>query len=109
MWFSVSVYRTEPQHFMVVFDTIGERKLAEQKIADYVTLLEGAMEGTLQAVSNMVELRDPYTSGHERRVGLIAADIAREMGWDEHRCKNLQLIGLVPDIGKIALPAAILV
>ena len=108
MWFSVSVYRTEPEHFMVVFDSIGERKLAEQKIADYVTLLEGAMEGTLQAVSNMVELRDPYTSGHERRVGLIAADIAREMGWDEHRCKNLQMIGLVHDIGKIAIPAEIL-
>ncbi len=108
MWFSVSVYRTEPEHFMVVFDSIDERKLAEEKIADYVKLLEGAMEGTLQAVSNMVELRDPYTSGHERRVGLIAADIARELGWDEDRCKNLQLIGLVHDIGKIAIPAEIL-
>lgn len=106
MWFAI--YRTEPEHFVVVFDSITERKRAEEKIADYVKLLEGSMEGTLQAVSNMVELRDPYTSGHERRVGVIAADIAAEMGWDEGRCKNLRLIGLVHDIGKIAIPAEIL-
>lgn len=108
MWFSVSVYRPESGHFVVIFDSISERKKAEAKIADYVKLLEGSMEGTLQAVSNMVELRDPYTSGHERRVGVIAADIAREMGWGEDRCKNLRLIGLVHDIGKIAIPAEIL-
>lgn len=39
--------------------------------------------GTLQAVSNMVEQRNPYTAGHERRVGIIAADIAQKMGWTE--------------------------
>ncbi|MFN4103714.1 MAG: HD domain-containing phosphohydrolase, partial [Tepidimonas sp.] len=66
------------------------------------------MQGTLQAVSNMVEMRDPYTAGHERHVGLIAAAIAREMGWDEARCKDLELIGLVHDIGKIAVPSEIL-
>ena len=107
-WYSVAIYRTEPEHFMVVFDSINERKQAEEKIAEYVKQLEGSMEGTLQAVSNMVELRDPYTSGHERRVGIFAADIAREMGWPEDRCKSLRLIGLVHDIGKIAIPAEIL-
>jgi putative nucleotidyltransferase with HDIG domain len=56
----------------------------------------------------MVEMRDPYTSGHERRVGLIAADIAREMGWPEEKCLSLQWIGLVHDIGKIAVPTDIL-
>ena len=67
------------------------------------------MKGTLSAVANMVEMRDPYTAGHERRVGLIARDIALEMGWSEERAKSLELIGLVHDIGKIAIPAEILV
>jgi HD-GYP domain-containing protein (c-di-GMP phosphodiesterase class II) len=31
----------------------------------------------------MVEQRNPYTAGHERRVGIIAADIAQKMGWTE--------------------------
>jgi HD-GYP domain-containing protein (c-di-GMP phosphodiesterase class II) len=30
------------------------------------------------------------------------------MGWDDERCKNLELVGLVHDIGKIAVPAEIL-
>jgi len=87
---------------------VTERRRAEKKIAAYVKQLEGTMRGTLQAVANMVDLRDPYTSGHERRVGIIAAAIAREMGWPEERCQSLQLIGLVHDIGKIAVPAEIL-
>ena len=87
---------------------ISERKHSEEEISAYVKQLENSMHGTLQAVANMVEFRDPYTAGHERRVGIIAADIGREMGWSEEKCKNLQLIGLVHDIGKISIPAEIL-
>ena len=56
----------------------------------------------------MVELRDPYTAGHERRVGLIASAIAKEMGWDAARCETLEMAGLVHDIGKIAVPTELL-
>jgi len=70
--------------------------------------LERSMKGTLQAVARMVDLRDPYTAGHERRVGLIAAAIGREMGWDDEHCGHLEMVGLVHDIGKIAVPAEIL-
>jgi PAS domain S-box-containing protein/putative nucleotidyltransferase with HDIG domain len=93
---------------VVMAQDITERMRAEKQIAAYIKQLEGTMEGTLQAVAKMVDMRDPYTAGHERRVGIIAADIAREMGWPEAKCQNLQLIGLVHDIGKIAVPAEIL-
>ncbi len=87
---------------------ITEKKRADEQIASYVKQLEVSMRGTLQAVSNMIDLRDPYTAGHERRVGLIAGAIARGMGWPEARCESLEMIGLVHDIGKIAVPAEIL-
>lgn len=90
-----------------MFD-ITETKKAAEKISIYVTQLEKMTVGALQAVANMVDLRDPYTSGHERRVGSIAADIAHEMGWNEARCQQLQWAGMVHDIGKIAVPAEIL-
>jgi len=93
---------------IVMAQDITERKRSEEKISAYVKQLEGSMHGTLTAISNMVEIRDPYTAGHERRVGIIAADLAREMGWAEERCRNLELIGLVHDIGKIGIPAEIL-
>lgn len=97
----------EPADIVMVQD-VTESKRAEEKIAAYVVRLEGTMRGTLQAVANMVDLRDPYTSGHERRVGIIAGDIARELGWPAEKCEHLKLIGLVHDIGKIAIPAEIL-
>ncbi|MDI1302318.1 MAG: MASE3 domain-containing protein [bacterium] len=87
---------------------ITERKRAEAQIASYVLQLEASMKGTLQAVSNMVELRDPYTAGHERRVGLIASAIGCKLGWNTERCAAIEMIGLVHDIGKIAIPAEIL-
>lgn len=93
---------------IVMAQDVTERKRAEAQIAEYVRQLEGSMKGTLQAVSNMVELRDPYTAGHERRVGLIAGAIAAELGWEPERCQTLELVGLVHDIGKIAVPAEIL-
>ncbi len=93
---------------IVLAADITERKQAEEKIAAYVRQLEAAMRGTLQAVSNMVEMRDPYTAGHERRVGLVASAIGQELGWSEERCGQLELLGLVHDIGKIAIPSEIL-
>jgi PAS domain S-box-containing protein/putative nucleotidyltransferase with HDIG domain len=94
--------------YIVMVEDISERARADDTIRTYVHRLEQSVTGTLQAVARMVDLRDPYTAGHERRVGLIASAIAREMGWDEQRCRELELIGLVHDIGKISVPAEIL-
>lgn len=93
---------------IVMAGDITERRRAEERIAAYVKQLEGAMEGTLRAVSTMIDMRDPYTAGHMRRVGAIARGIAQEMGWSDERCQNLELVGLVHDIGKIAVPSEIL-
>lgn len=87
---------------------IGERRKAQEEIDRYIARLEGSMLATLEAVSLMVELRDPYTSGHERRVGDLAAAIGGELGLGEHVVKGLRLTGHVHDIGKISAPAEIL-
>ena len=93
---------------IVMAQDITEQKQAQDQIARQLEQLEATMYGTLQAVSIMVELRDPYTAGHERRVGLIASAIAKEMGWNEKRCLQMEEIGLVHDIGKISIPSEIL-
>lgn len=81
---------------------------ANHEIDHYVVLLKAAIKDIFLAVSKMVEYRDPYTSGHEHRVGLIAKAIGRELGWSEERCAMLELMRLVHDIGKISIPAEIL-
>lgn len=91
-----------------VAQDIGERKKAQEEIERYTRRLERAMMATVEAVSAMVELRDPYTSGHERRVGELAAALGEELGLPAETVTGLRMTGYVHDIGKISVPAEIL-
>jgi putative nucleotidyltransferase with HDIG domain len=70
--------------------------------------LQKTMEGVISAVSAVVEFRDPYTAGHQRRVAALAQAIAGEMGLSEWQMKGMYIIGLLHDVGKIAVPSEIL-
>jgi len=74
----------------------------------FVRHLQGSMQSTIEALASTVELRDPYTAGHQRRVADLAAAVAREAGFSEERAQVVYLAGLVHDIGKVAVPAEIL-
>lgn len=87
---------------------VTERNRAQARIDQYIAQLERAVSGTIQVVSRIVELRDPYTAGHERRVGDLAAAIGREMGLADDAIRGLRVVGLVHDVGKISTPAELL-
>lgn len=87
---------------------VTEREQARAERDQYIQRLEASTDSILAVIAAMVELRDPYTAGHERRVGEIAADIAAEMGLGEHTQQGLRICGAVHDVGKIAVPAEIL-
>lgn len=70
--------------------------------------LRSSMNSTVKAIATMLELRDPYTAGHERRVAQLASAIGSEMGLPERQVEGLRVIGYLHDIGKIAVPAEIL-
>ena len=55
-----------------------------------------------------MEMRDPYTAGHENRTADIAYAIGKEMGWPEGRLQGLRMAAMVHDIGKISIPSEIL-
>jgi PAS domain S-box-containing protein/putative nucleotidyltransferase with HDIG domain len=87
---------------------ITERKHAEEEAKRGTEKLVKAMENTIQAMAMIVEMRDPYTAGHQRRVTQLACAIAREIGISEDRIIGLRLAGLIHDIGKVRIPAEIL-
>jgi len=66
------------------------------------------MEGTKQAFALTTEMRDPYTSGHQRRVTKLACAIASEMGVSKERIEAIDMAGSVHDIGKMYVPTEIL-
>ena len=63
---------------------------------------------SLKVLDRVLEIRDPYTFGHTRRVSMISEKIAQEMGWDEHRILSLKMSAELHDIGKILIPLEIL-
>ena len=96
------------QSYDGVIKDITERKNAEEQAQCYVAQLESALMRTVGVATALIEMRDPYTAGHERRVSEIAAAIGRELGWDARRVEGLRVAGQLHDIGKISTPAEIL-
>jgi PAS domain S-box-containing protein len=101
------VYGHEAALLSVATDVTERRRQQEAREA-YTASLEAAMLGTVTAVTRVMDYRDPYTAGHERRVGAISRAIGEEMGLPEETLKGLEIAGLVHDIGKISVPAEIL-
>ena len=93
---------------IAIAQDITEKARDEEEIKHYVTRLEQAIQSTINVVATIGELRDPYTHGHERRVGEIAAEIAAEMGLDANRVEGIRVAGYLHDVGKIGVPAEIL-
>jgi HD-GYP domain-containing protein (c-di-GMP phosphodiesterase class II) len=81
---------------------------AEEDVLRHAEQLQRTVQGAVLAMSHMVESRDPYTAGHERRVAELATAIGAEMGMGGEQVVALRLAGTIHDIGKIAVPAEIL-
>lgn len=88
---------------------VGVRSLRlDKRLHTTLDNLRKSMNSTVEAIVRMVELRDPYTAGHERRVAQLACAIGKEMGLPERQIEGLHVIGYLHDIGKIAIPAEML-
>ncbi len=93
---------------VLVFRDESERRRAERERLEHSKRLVDTLQQGVMAVARLVEMRDPYTAGHQQRVAELACAIAREMGIEEDRIEALRLAGFLHDIGKITVPAAIL-
>jgi HD-GYP domain-containing protein (c-di-GMP phosphodiesterase class II) len=87
---------------------ITERKQAEEKLRESLEQLRRAVETTIQVLVMAVEMKDPYTAGHQRRMTDLARTMATEMGLPPEKIEGLRMAGVIHDIGKIILPTEIL-
>lgn len=85
-----------------------ERKRAEEKLSHTVEMLRKNLGATIQVVNRLVEARDPYTAGHQKRVSDLARAIAKEMGLSQEQIDGIRIAGLIHDIGKVSVPTEIL-
>jgi PAS domain S-box-containing protein/putative nucleotidyltransferase with HDIG domain len=91
----------------ILIDMTKQRE-AEEALAKSYTNLRRVLDETVNALASALEIRDPYTAGHERRDAQLAIAIAKEMGLSDDQIEGLRIGALLHDIGKIAVPAEIL-
>jgi putative two-component system response regulator len=84
------------------------RENLEQMVAERTSQLKEALDGTIQAIASTVEIRDPYTAGHQLRVAGLTFAIAKEMGLSEDQAEGVRVAGTIHDLGKISVPGEIL-
>jgi len=104
------------------FRDLTERKRTENELARYRTELERLVEERTQSlqrvraelesvtavIARTVELRDPYTAGHQRRVAELSVALARQMGMSAEATDAISVAAAIHDIGKVSVPAEIL-
>ena len=90
------------------FKNLTDIRTSEMELKRSLDKLQSAMSSTIDAISIIVESRDPYTAGHQRRVAQLATAIAGELGLSEERIDFIRMGSLIHDIGKIYIPAEIL-
>jgi len=91
-----------------IIRNITEQKRNQEVLKRTLGRLRKTLEGIVQTISLTVELRDPYTAGHQQRVANLARAIAEQIGLSEERTEGIYMAGIIHDLGKIAIPAEIL-
>ncbi len=91
-----------------IAEDITGRKKAAQDLKAALEKASSTLDGTIEAIAMMSELRDPYTAGHQRMVSQLAVAIATEIGMERDRIEDLTVAGLLHDVGKVYVPSEIL-
>jgi len=85
-----------------------ERHRTEIMLRSSLKNMQDVMDDIIYAMARMVEIRDPYTAGHQKRVADLAYSIALQMTLPEEKTKAIHFAAIIHDIGKINIPFEIL-
>ncbi|MEA2087501.1 MAG: HD-GYP domain-containing protein [Candidatus Caldatribacteriota bacterium] len=105
---SLDIKSNKKWHSVAIIRDISERKKTEEKIIKINQKLEEMVNNIVNGLVRIIEIKNPYTSGHQKRVSILATAIAREMGLAEEKVNFIKIAALVHDIGKTTIPAEIL-
>jgi len=95
--------------FLATVEDLGTYSIQlERELEASLTKVMKSMEATIRTVSHIVESKDPYVAGHQKRVSQLACAIAKEMRLTAWQIDGIRVAGMLHDIGKIIVPTEIL-
>ncbi len=96
------------QNDQLAFETLANQVAVSIVNARFYEELQRAFLGTISALVETIEKRDPYTGGHTKRVVEGSVAIAQKLGLDERDQERLRMAAMLHDIGKLGVDDAIL-
>jgi PAS domain S-box-containing protein len=102
-----TVFHARPALLALLADDSEHEKIHEEYKSREEDLLK-TTEGTLRAIEKIVEMKDPFIAGHQRRVARLSYAIARHLGFSDSSAKTLRMAALVHDVGKVSIPIQVL-
>lgn len=97
------------ERYELIRERMNRKALLEQRVAEQTAALAQTFYATVQSLGRLIEMRDPYTSGHQLRVSLLAFGIGEKLGLSRMELSTLHVAGLLHDIGKTSVPSELLV
>jgi len=79
-------------------DITVQRK-SEQELQQTHQRLKKTTDAAIDTMSKIIEAKDPYTSGHQRRVCQLAVPLAQELGLSQDKIEGVKIASLIHDIG----------
>lgn len=95
-------------HTVEVISDRTKHRQNEKKSLRLSQDLADSFNGITEALSGLVESRDPYTAGHSKHVAKLALETGKVMGLNKEDLEGLRVCALLHDIGKATIPAGIL-
>jgi PAS domain S-box-containing protein/putative nucleotidyltransferase with HDIG domain len=108
---AIEVFEHLAREMVYGVQALEQKKLLQserQRLLKTQEQLRETLSAMVAPIVTAMEMRDPYTTGHQSRVAEIAYAIGKEMGWPDEQLQGLRVAALVHDIGKISIPAEIL-
>jgi PAS domain S-box-containing protein len=98
----------EPNYFISVIQDVTGEKVAQGEVRSMAQQIENLLEGTINVLSSVQELNDPYTAGHQRRVAVLSEAVGQKIGMNESDLRLLKMGAAIHDVGKVGVPSPIL-
>jgi len=96
------------RNIIVISRDVTERSREERERMLVLEKTRQAMNSTVSVIARIVEARDPYTAGHQRRCAALAAVLGNSLKLDPHAVDGLYFAAIIHDVGKVYIPSEIL-
>lgn len=100
------------RHASILEEQVDERTRRLTEAFDTLkrahSTIEDIHRDTIFRLAALAEYRDEDTGAHIRRIGYYARELARTLGLDREFCESIFYAAMPHDIGKVAVPDAVL-